>query len=362
MNRNSFRYLRRINLLCLLAFVLAMRFVPYGGEFYATYLYPTISRGLSWISSFTEWSLEEILITTSGAILLLYPLIALICKRWWLRTLLGEIEIIVWLYVWFYIGWGGNYFRTGLHERLMIHEASYNDTIFLHFLTEYTDSLNTFYYPVDKLDEQRVRQEIKNIYCTLPKGYGLTRPTDYQQPKKSLFNDLYSSVGVLGFMGPFFDESQLNEELLPIQYPFTYAHELAHLLGVSNEAEANFWAHLVCIHSDIPEIKSSGYFTLLPLVMKNASKSLSPTEYDHWLASISPSIIRQKDQLSQYWKERENPLINDLQKCAYNLFLKGNNIQSGTHNYGEVIGMLVSVMQSKEEPLHRQGRQMSIKQ
>lgn len=46
-------------------------------------------------------------------------------------------------------------------------------------------------------------------------------------------NDLYSAVGVLGFMWPFFNEIQLNGELLPEQLPFCYAHELSHQLGVS---------------------------------------------------------------------------------------------------------------------------------
>ena len=99
------------------------------------------------------------------------------------------------------------------------------------------------------LPEADIRREVKRIYRQVPGYFALTVPKDYQCPKQSLVNDLYSKVGVLGYMGPFFDESHLNHELLPVQYPFTYAHELSHLLGVSSEAEANFWAYQVCIRS-----------------------------------------------------------------------------------------------------------------
>ena len=86
-----------------------------------------------------------------------------------------------------------------------------------------------------------IEQKIKPVYAEVPDKYGLTRPESFQHPKQSFCNALYSGVGVLGYMGPFFDESHVNHELLPVQLPFTYAHELAHLLGVSSEAEANFW-------------------------------------------------------------------------------------------------------------------------
>ena len=34
-----------------------------------------------------------------------------------------------------------------------------------------------------------------------------------------------------GYMGPFFTEFNLNGQLLPVQYPATYAHEMAHSLS-----------------------------------------------------------------------------------------------------------------------------------
>ena len=47
-----------------------------------------------------------------------------------------------------------------------------------------------------------------------------------------VFTPFISLVGVTGSMGPFFCEFTLNGDLLPINYPATYTHELAHLLAV----------------------------------------------------------------------------------------------------------------------------------
>lgn len=85
-----------------------------------------------------------------------------------------------------------------------------------------------------------------------------------------MFTPLISMVGVTGSMGPFFCEFTLNGDLLPPQYPATYTHELAHLLGITSEAEANFYAYQVCTRSVNKEIRFSGYFSILGHVLANA--------------------------------------------------------------------------------------------
>lgn len=114
----------------------------------------------------------------------------------------------------------------------------------------------------------------------------------------------------------------MNHELLPVQLPFTYAHELAHLLGVSSEAEANFWAYQVCIHSTDAGIRYSGYFGLLPYVVVNTRGLLSETEFKSWLDTIRPEIIKQLYDKEAYWDDRYNKLLGKLQNVVYNWYLK----------------------------------------
>ncbi|MCF0185803.1 MAG: DUF3810 domain-containing protein [Bacteroidaceae bacterium] len=353
---------RRFLLLSLLLLVAVIRFVPDAGELYATWVYPGLSLALSFLASLLPYSLEEWIVILSLLLVLLYPLVALCFGRRLKRILLGEGEWLAWIVAWFYLGWGCNYFRHDFYRRLMLQPATFEKADFTAFLQEYTDSLNAAFTKVEHIDAAATLKEIQDIYRSVPSGYGLTRPQTFQQPKPVLFNDLYNGVGVLGYMGPFMCESQLNMDLLPVEYPFVLAHETAHLLGVSSEAEANFWAYCVCQHSDVPEIRYSGLFSLLPYVWRNALTVLTPEEVKRWKNSVNPEIFEALNVQRQYWMAKENPVVNRVQETLYNWFLKGNRIESGTKNYNEVVGMLMAVRENHEEPLRRQGRRLSVKQ
>lgn len=144
-------------------------------------------------------------------------------------------------------------------------------------------------------------------------------------------------------MGPFFAEAQVNANLLNVQYPFTYAHEFSHLLGVSNEAEANYWAYRACTESSSPDLQYCGYFGLLPYVIFNAKLLLSEEDFQAWAQAIRPEVQEQYNQKNIYWRNHYSPLIGSIQNYVYNLFLKGNKIPSGKKNYAEVIGLLLSL-------------------
>lgn len=327
----------------LLILILLCRFLPGMAEGYARYVYPYLSAIMSGFSSLFFLSLEEVLVVAVVLWLIVYPIRAYRKKKSWKRIWLHETEIVAWVYIWFYLGWGLNYFRYNIYERAATPPAEYNEQAFRHFLTAYTDSLNSSYLSDMNIDQKEIGSQIKEAYRYVPASYGLAQPKDYQHPKYLLLNPVYSGVGVLGYMGPFFSEFQLNNDLLPVQIPFSYAHELSHLLGVSNEAEANYWAYQICTHSALPAVRYSGYFGLLPYVLANASMLLPEAEFQEWVKTIRPEIVEDYEQRRNYWSERYNPLIGEIQNQMYNLFLKGNNIPSGRKNYAEVVGIILSL-------------------
>ena len=116
----------------------------------------------------------------------------------------------------------------------------------------------------------------------------------------------------------------LTGDLLPPQYPATYAHELAHFLGISSEAEANFYAYQVGTRSHVKEIRFSGYLSVLSHVLGNASRLMSEDEYAELFDQIRPVIIELAQKNQQYWMEKYSPLIGDIQNFIYDLYLKGN--------------------------------------
>ena len=249
---------RYIILFVLAAFIIVARFDVSVGEWYATYLYPYILAVLSLLVSWIPFSMTEILVVSAVA-LMIYVLIRDIRhkeKAW--KIFIKEAEIIAWMMVWLYFGWGMNYFRESIYTRGDYKRQVFDEVVFKQFMTDYADSLNQS-YTLDTIDMSVYENDIKERYSSVPDYFGLSKAKNWQHPKKLIFNPLYTAVGVGGYIGPFFGETHLNADLFPQQQPSSYAHELSHLLGVSNEDEANFWAYRICSNSDIPAVKYSGY-------------------------------------------------------------------------------------------------------
>lgn len=349
MKKNLLRY---FVLAVLLVFIAIARWAPSVAEGYALRVYPVVSGVLSALSSVVPISLEEVLAVVVAGWAVACPVLMRRRKRRW-RSVAGRLaEGLAWLYVWFYLGWGLNYFRPSLYVRTRTAPVQYDERAFLRFLSAYTDSLNASYVKVAAggPDEGAVDREVKGFYRSLPAAYGLARPRDFQRPKYFLFTRLYSGVGVLGSMGPFFAEAQLNADLLPVQLPFTYAHELSHLLGVSSEAEANFWAYQACVRASSAAVRYSGYFGILSYVLANAARLLPDERFREWVEGIRPEVRAEYEGKRAYWQARYSPFIGGLQDRVYDWFLKGNRISSGKKNYAEVVGLLLAIPSVSHSP------------
>ena len=337
------RIVRWILLCVALAFILCCRYMPALAEGYARMAYPVLSSTLSAFSSLFPFPLMEVFVVGLILVLIFYP-IRLRKKGMSLgQIIFREGEILAWVYVWFYLSWGLNYYRYNIYTRLQTPPVAYEEQHFQDFLKEYTDRLNATYHPTTEMDGEGLKHYIHSFYANLPSTYGLAKPHSWQEPKYFIFTPIYSKVGVLGSMGPFFSEAQLNADSPDVQYPFTYAHEFSHLLGVSSEAEANYWAYRACTESSSSTLQYCGYFGLLPYVISNASYLLQEDAFKLWVQTIRPEVIEQYKEKNIYWKERYSPLIGSVQDFAYHLFLKGNKIPSGKKNYAEVIGLLLSL-------------------
>lgn len=341
---------RWIVLVLLLVFIGWVRLFPGAGESYARKVYPIVFSFLSRISQFLPFSLGDCFIYGSIVGLLLFLLYGLVVRRRRIVWRLGRIvEYLAWVYVWFYLAWGLNYFRQDFFTRSGVEEVPYSAERFQSFLTAYTDSLNASYVPMEQVDTLLIASAVQQGYRELSPRFGLLRPgKELLRSKPMLFSSLMSGVGVMGYMGPFFNEFNLNVDLLPVQYPAVYAHELSHLLGITSEAEANLYSYLVCTRSDIPEVRFSGYFSLFPYMLGNAYRILGKEAFEDWTRQIRPEIKELYNSKNAYWQAKYNPWIGEMQDKIYNFFLKGNNIPSGTANYSEVVKLVIACQATGE--------------
>jgi len=114
-------------------------------------------------------------------------------------------------------------------------------------------------------------------------------------------------------------------------------------MGVSSEAEANWWAWRACKDSHTPEITYSAYLSLLPHVWNNAARLLSEDDFKAWRTGIRPEILGDVRMVGDYWRQKRNPALDRFQSWMYDLFLKCNGIPSGTKNYSEVVQIILSL-------------------
>ena len=227
--------IRYVVLIVLLSVVWATQLIPILGEVYAQSVYPVISHFLSSFSKLMPFAIGDLFIFLSVLGLLFNPIRArYIQKKKWKQILLNEMEYLLWIYVWFYLAWGLNYSQKNFYQRTEIPYTAYTPEIFQEFVDDYITQLNRSYTPVNSINQDLIREETVRIYHQLSDSLGVNRPPhEHPRVKTMLFTPFISMVGVTGSMGPFFCEFTLNGDLLPVNYPATYAHELAHLLGLS---------------------------------------------------------------------------------------------------------------------------------
>ena len=226
--------IRYILLGVLLLLVWMTQSIPALGNLYSQTVYPVISRVLSFFSNLFPFAIGDLFIFGSITGVIVYPFYARIRKKLpWKRILLRDGEYLLWVYVWFYLAWGLNYSQPNFYQRTHIPYTAYTPEIFQEFVDDYIDSLNSSFVPVKGIHEEQVRDEAVKLYNQLSDSLGVHRPP-FPNPlvKTMVFTPFISMVGVTGSMGPFFCEFTLNGDLLPINYPATYTHELAHLLGI----------------------------------------------------------------------------------------------------------------------------------
>ena len=329
--------------LILLLFVTACRmFIPVA-EFYAAYCYPVISFCLALPTSIFPFSLEEITVFVFIFLFISIIFVSIRRKRGFLYWLKRTAALIMWLIVWFYMGWGNNYFRKPLYERAGVERHPFEKDEFNRFLASYTAELNRTAGAVVNLEKAELEKDINEFYCHQPAELGYTRLHRWQRTKRPLMNWLYSSVSVLGYMGPFFCESQLNMDLLDTEYVSTLAHEKAHLAGVTSEAEANYWSYVYCRQSSDDGVRYSGYLHLLPYVMINAGALYSEDEYKEWLGQVNPVAIDDFRKTREYWQQKRVKILDDIQLWMMDSYLKSNNVSEGADDYIGVVGMVITM-------------------
>lgn len=362
-------------LLVLLLLVTLVKMIPLWGFIYTTRIYPIIGTLLSPISGFFPFAVGDIFIALSIAWVIFYPIYEIglrkkLARRYFFlaakkgcypkkKVVFGRVaEYLLWVYAWFYIAWGLNYSQPNIYARIEMKPVEVSEAKFKAFAYQYADSLNALsiseksFFSDSIADDglkNRVRDAILKEYNKIGYKEGINAPfNQHPHAKTMLFTPLSSMSGVTGSMGPFFCEFTLNGDILPHDYPATYAHEFAHFLGVANEGEANFYSYIVCTASADKQVRFSGYYHIFFHVLNNVFDILGEKEGERFLKHIRPEIIQLAKSDRRYWLSKRYKALDAAQDFIFELYLRGNHVAEGRKSYSGVIGLILAWEEKKE--------------
>ena len=365
-------------LLVLLLLVTLAKMIPLWGFIYTTRIYPIIGTLLSPISGFFPFAVGDIFITLSIAWVIFYPIYEIglrkkLARRYFFlaakkgsypkkKVVFGRVaEYLLWVYAWFYIAWGLNYSQPNIYARIEMKPVEVSEAKFKAFAYQYADSLNALSIASDIAGssifsdsiaddglKNRVWDAVLKEYNKIGYKEGINAPfNQHPHAKTMVFTPLSSMSGVTGSMGPFFCEFTLNGDILPHDYPATYAHEFAHFLGVANEGEANFYSYIVCTVSADKQVRFSGYYHIFFHVLNNVFDILGEKEGEKFLKHIRPEIIQLAKSDRRYWLGKRCKALDATQDFIFELYLKGNHVAEGRKSYSGVIGLILAWEEKK---------------
>ena len=368
-------------LLVLLSLITLTKLIPLWGFIYTTRIYPIIGSLLSPISGLFPFAVGDIFIALSIVWVIFYPIYEIkwrkqLAKRFFFlaakrgcypkkKVVFGRVaEYLLWVYAWFYIAWGLNYSQPNIYCRTGMKPVEVSEAKFREFAYRYADSINylseerrvkseetafddqresQFNGMVDDGLKNRVRDAVLKGYNEIGAKEGINAPfNQHPHAKTMLFTPLSSMSGVTGSMGPFFCEFTLNGDIRPHDYPAIYAHEFAHLLGIANEGEANFYSYIVCTASSDKAVKFSGYYHIFFHVLRNVFDILGEKEGEKFLKYIRPEIIQLARSDRQYWISKRCKALDAAQDFIFDLYLRGNHVAEGRKSYSGVVGLILA--------------------
>ena len=327
-------------LIVIVALVAAV--VPYPAafveEFYSRGLYPRFQPLLTQASNSSPVAIIDVVV-----LLLLAWVFVSVLRRWRKRGVVSAlVRLLSWtlttaavLYLLFLGSWGLNYRRVPLESKLAFSRERISEDGAVRLGTMAIEKVNAGHaaahaqaYRADAVLPalQAIHQHLGAAASILP-----------AQVKPSLLEYYFRYAAIDGMTVPVALEVILNPDLLPVELPFTWAHEQAHIAGYADESEANFVAWLACVRSGDALAEYSAWLDAYRLATNALPRARR--------AALPPLAEGPREDLraiaARY--QRSSPAVRHVARNAYDSYLRANRIDEGIDNYGVVLQLRLGV-------------------
>ena len=317
---------------------LAYQFPGFTERWYSQRLYSFIASVISPVSNLFPFSLDD-LFYFFLILLLIIILILLILRK--IKLVNGgkiTLNVIAALYILFYVLWGFNYFREDLYKRLKLTKHKSDSKMFTVQLKRLVENTNKSWCSFEDWDKKTVDQNIEKSYKTLAPALKIKYPAGKRKAKSITISRFFAQAGISGYYGPFFNEVHVNSHILPVEYPFILAHEKAHQFGITNEAEANFYAWLVCTNSKSKQLQYSANLHVLQYFLYQGYQM---EEYPEIIAKLDKRVKTDLEIIRKHWISLRNEKVDEAATKVNDFYLKTNKIKEGVKEYSGVVKYVI---------------------
>ena len=313
---------------------LAYRFPSITEKWYSQKLYSLIAKIISPVSGIIPFSLDDFFYILMILTFLILIVLLIFRKVSFAKAGKFVLNILAATYILFYVLWGFNYFREDLYQRLKLAKHEPSAKTFISQLTKLVEHTNKSWCTFEKWDKKQVDLNIEKSYKTLAPALKIKYPAGKRKAKPITVSRFFAQAGISGYYGPFFNEVHVNSYILPVEYPFILAHEKAHQFGITNEAEANFYAWLVCTNSKSKQLQYSANLHVLQYFLYQGYQL---EEYPEIIAKLDKRVKKDLEKIRENWMSLRNEKVDEAASKVNDFYLKTNKIKEGVKEYSGVV-------------------------
>jgi hypothetical protein len=338
------RYKRKlILLLSVFILVLLMQYVLPGNSamvsFYDKYLFRPFQSFRNIVFESVPFSVGDLLYL-AGIIMI----VIVVCK--WIYylirfrehkhdlsvSMLHSVIVLGILYIVFFLGWGGNYYKVSLSSHWNLDKSHWrNDSTLVTFDEYLIGKLNSYAPGYRPLSFKQIDKNAQNYYReytdSRTKMHGI-------KVKPSVFGFFMQNLGIQGYYNPFTGEAQVNRFLPAFMLPFVICHEMAHQSGVAAEDDANLLSYVVSTVVEDSTFKYSAYFNLW--LYTHARLRVFDSSKARLLAKGINNITKSHLDVLRDIRRRYDSELSDYSSVLYDGYLRLHHQKDGIESYNKV--------------------------
>ena len=253
-------------------------------------------------------------------------------KERFAASVLRCINCILFVYLFFILGWGGNYYKRPLGQYWHLNGKYRMDTASLiSFDRLLSDRLNIYAGHYHDLSQKEINERARSYYGL----YTDSKVKNGLNVKPSLFGYFMERMAIEGYYNPFTGEGQVNNHLPSFIQPFVICHEMAHQAGIAAEGDANLMSYALCTISGDSSFCYSAYlniwlYTNSRLYFRDSALA---KKLESSLNLLTRAHIDTLDKLSREYQNEATKYSGQV----YDSYLRMQHQKEGIHSYGNVV-------------------------